>query len=124
MSEPRSCQQPALIPLLVNQADEPSFAKVRILVRLLLKNAGTHFGAGKTPCWTLQMQWKFQPLNYQMDNVEYLTGTFIISQPFDIPKIQSIATVHSLMHVTEQDLCAVNESWMIKEGIERKKPFE
>lgn len=66
---------------------------------------------------------KIHPLNYQMDHVEYLTWTFIISQPFDIREIQSIATVQSFMHVTVQDLCAVNESWAIKKGIEWEKPF-
>lgn len=67
---------------------------------------------------------KIHPLNYQMDHVEYLTWTFIISHPFDIREIQSIATVQSFMHVTVQDLCAVNESWAIKKGLNGKSHFE
>lgn len=107
VSAPRSCQQPALIPLLVNQADEQSFAKVRILVRLILKMQAHILELGNALLDSSDAV-KIQPLNYQIGHVEYLTWTFIISQPFGIREIQSIATVHSSMHVTVQDLCAVN----------------
>lgn len=98
MGAARSCQQPALIPLQVNQTDEQSFAKVRILAGLLLKMQAHNFRSGKRPVG-LSDAVKIPHLNYQMDYVKYLAWAFIISEPFDIRQIQMIAASHNSMHV-------------------------
>lgn len=99
MGAVHSCQQPALIPLQVNQTDEQSFAKDRILAGLLLKMQAYNFRSGKRPVGPSDMV-KISHLNYQKDNVIiYLAWTFIISEPFDIRQIQMIGTFHNSMHV-------------------------
>lgn len=84
-SAPRSCRQPALIPLPVNQADERPFAKVSVLARLLFNMQAHILEVRNAP---VGLPVKIQPRNNQMDHVEYLTWTFIMSQPFDTSEIQ------------------------------------